>query len=390
MSTQSSSPPTPYTPPPELLAAAEKMLFEASPGELAIADKLYVAYGSVTGQRSAVTGAELPAFDICRPLVRAGWLATVRAARECYSVTPQSKALRIGECSIAVDATEAEAAMSRLEARAEALVANLEKADALLSRVDQVQGRTPVTCIHGHIDYSAVVERLARHGYATGPRGPQGGLRVDVRQGEDPGRWAEVADSVLVTLNNGGPDAVAMALHLMMGGPRGGEAERLIEEAGRRETEQRNGPGGFLLRIRDLLSRLWSGGQEVTEEAEEDLYDEPADEEPGPVASMTLTAWTPETGEALVNFAQGRVAELRHGPGVPPGDTINISSEGQIDRFLMGISEIASATRDLAEASKAVDLSGTDVIDLIYDVTKVLHSRVKALAPPSTGPTANA
>ncbi|MBZ4371465.1 hypothetical protein [Corallococcus sp. AS-1-6] len=71
----STPPPAPYTPPPELVAAAEKALAQASPGKLATALTLYTCYGSVTGGRSAVTGAELPPFEKCSVLVRAGWLA---------------------------------------------------------------------------------------------------------------------------------------------------------------------------------------------------------------------------------------------------------------------------------------------------------------------------
>lgn len=71
--------PPPYTPPASLVTAAEEALAGATPAELAKAEALYLAYGSVTGHRSAVSGAELPAFADCRPLVRAGWLAVARA-----------------------------------------------------------------------------------------------------------------------------------------------------------------------------------------------------------------------------------------------------------------------------------------------------------------------
>jgi hypothetical protein len=67
-----------YTPPPELLQEAEAMLRDACPEELTLAARAYVAYGLPTGGRSAISGAELPDFDVCRPLVRAGWLAVVR------------------------------------------------------------------------------------------------------------------------------------------------------------------------------------------------------------------------------------------------------------------------------------------------------------------------
>ncbi|MBZ4373235.1 hypothetical protein [Corallococcus sp. AS-1-6] len=73
------SSPAPYTPPAALVEAAEKALAQANPGKLATALTLYTCYGSVTGGRSAVTGAELPPFEKCSALVRAGWLAVAEA-----------------------------------------------------------------------------------------------------------------------------------------------------------------------------------------------------------------------------------------------------------------------------------------------------------------------
>lgn len=69
----------PYTPPTELILAAEKALAQASPDKLATALTLYHCYGGVTGGRSAVNGAELPSFEKCPVLVRAGWLAVAEA-----------------------------------------------------------------------------------------------------------------------------------------------------------------------------------------------------------------------------------------------------------------------------------------------------------------------
>lgn len=69
---------TPYTPPPEQRSNAEALLSNASREELHLAELAYTAYGSVTGGRSAVTGAELPAFDACNPVVRAGWVSAIR------------------------------------------------------------------------------------------------------------------------------------------------------------------------------------------------------------------------------------------------------------------------------------------------------------------------
>lgn len=68
----------PYTPPAELVATAERALAEATLAELAKAEALYLAYGSVTDGKSAVTGATLPPFAECRPLVQSGWLAASR------------------------------------------------------------------------------------------------------------------------------------------------------------------------------------------------------------------------------------------------------------------------------------------------------------------------
>ena len=73
--------PSNYTPPPELVQAAEESLAAATPEELADAARAYVAYGSVTGGRSAVTGSELPGFTMCNTLVRAGWLRVARELR---------------------------------------------------------------------------------------------------------------------------------------------------------------------------------------------------------------------------------------------------------------------------------------------------------------------
>lgn len=101
------------------------------------------------------------------------------------------------------------------------------------------------------------------------------------------------------------------------------------------------------------------------------------------VASLTLTAWTPETGAALVDLAKQRVAV-----GVDPG----ASDEGRIDPFLMGLSEIATAIRDLAEATRAVeDLRASHPVEsLIEDATKALHARVNALASPPAEPATQA
>ena len=82
-----SLPSTPtYTPPPELVQAAEESLAAATPEDLADAARAYVAYGSVTGGRSAVTGSELPGFTMCNTLVRAGWLRVARELRPSAEV----------------------------------------------------------------------------------------------------------------------------------------------------------------------------------------------------------------------------------------------------------------------------------------------------------------
>ena len=70
--------PTPYTPPPEIVTAAESALASARTDEINRAEALYDAYCLVTGRRSAVTSAELPPFEKCSVLVRSGWLAAAR------------------------------------------------------------------------------------------------------------------------------------------------------------------------------------------------------------------------------------------------------------------------------------------------------------------------
>jgi hypothetical protein len=132
MTTQTSSTPaTPYTPPLEMLQAADRMLAEASPEELAIADKLYVAYGGVTGHRSAITGAELPDFDICRPLVKAGWLASVRAAQALLGRT----------ATIRVDTTELNARLDEFKAEVETVVNGPEgRVDPFLLGISEIAG----------------------------------------------------------------------------------------------------------------------------------------------------------------------------------------------------------------------------------------------------------
>ncbi|WNG57398.1 hypothetical protein F0U59_23495 [Archangium gephyra] len=101
-------------------------------------------------------------------------------------------------------------------------------------------------------------------------------------------------------------------------------------------------------------------------------------------ASLTMTAWTPESGVALVNFAQTRAT------GVPLVDTISIN-EGRVDPFLLGISDIASATRDLAEAARvAYDIKHTALIVLTSNVAQALDSRVSALASPPAEPDSQA
>jgi hypothetical protein len=59
---------------------------------------------------------------------------------------------------------------------------------------------------------------------------------------------------------------------------------------------------------------------------------------------------------------------------------------GQVDPFLMGIREIAAATRDLAEASTLLSTSDSDaskaVAALVQDMAKCLSAQVRELTPP--------
>ncbi|EPX56170.1 hypothetical protein D187_007512 [Cystobacter fuscus DSM 2262] len=112
----SSTPPpsTGYTPPLELLQAADDMLLGASPGELADAARGYVAHGRPTGGHSAITGAELPDFDVCRPLVRAGWLAVVREL--CPPPKEPSKGtITVHVPELKVDVSDLKPELERLE-----------------------------------------------------------------------------------------------------------------------------------------------------------------------------------------------------------------------------------------------------------------------------------
>lgn len=86
----SSTPPAPstYSPPPEMLARAERILASATPGELVTAAHLYQRYQVPTDGRSAVTGAELPGFEVNRPLVKACWIETARAALTLHGAPP--------------------------------------------------------------------------------------------------------------------------------------------------------------------------------------------------------------------------------------------------------------------------------------------------------------
>jgi len=55
------------------------------------------------------------------------------------------------------------------------------------------------------------------------------------------------------------------------------------------------------------------------------------------------------------------------------------ADDGQVDAFLLGIGEIARATRELAEAQRAVNGGGDSVEDLVDDVARKLRERVKRL-----------
>lgn len=85
----------------------------------------------------------------------------------------------------------------------------------------------------------------------------------------------------------------------------------------------------------------------------------------------------PVSTEALAAAAE------RVGAGLAATSTL--TDEGRIDPFLLGIQEIASATRDLAEAAHCLpfeERSGP-IGALVNDVTKALHDRVKTLVAPT-------
>ncbi|MET0405644.1 MAG: hypothetical protein ABW123_24710 [Cystobacter sp.] len=121
MSTTSSSPLPPssgYTPPLELLQAAEALLRGALPEELTAAAFAYASYGQPTGGRSAITGSELPAFAVCNPLVRAGWLSVVRSFTQWGAplLRPSSEPIR-------VDVSALQPALEQLQEMVDALTA---------------------------------------------------------------------------------------------------------------------------------------------------------------------------------------------------------------------------------------------------------------------------
>lgn len=65
-------------------------------------------------------------------------------------------------------------------------------------------------------------------------------------------------------------------------------------------------------------------------------------------------------------------------------------SAGQLDPLLVGLSEISSAVRDLAEANAHAMIHGNGTLQqLIVGVTKQLHARVKLLAPDNGEDTAS-
>lgn len=81
-----------YTPPAELVESATRQVQAAGPDVLNAADRLFTAYGRVTDGKSAVTGAVLPPFVDCKPLVQAGWLEVMKEARAIIAEEQAGKA----------------------------------------------------------------------------------------------------------------------------------------------------------------------------------------------------------------------------------------------------------------------------------------------------------
>ncbi|MCY1080286.1 hypothetical protein [Archangium lansingense] len=94
-------------------------------------------------------------------------------------------------------------------------------------------------------------------------------------------------------------------------------------------------------------------------------------------ASMSRLEARAETLVASLREADTLMTKLE-----PPAPSATLANEGRIDPFLMGISEIASAIRDLAEATRAAGGDSAPVAELVEDVTKALHNRVRVLASP--------
>ena len=53
-------------------------------GDAALGKLAYEAYCSVTGWKSAVTGADLPSFDKTSPLIQRAWVASAKSVIEEY------------------------------------------------------------------------------------------------------------------------------------------------------------------------------------------------------------------------------------------------------------------------------------------------------------------
>lgn len=156
-SSSSTSSPTPYTPPDDLVQAAEKALAEATPEELARAEALYMAYAAVTRYRSAVTGSDLPLFPRCSSLVRAGWLAAARAAQ----VTPR------------VDTSALNDKLDAFRTDVEALVASDEgRIDPFLMGISEIASSTR--------DLAEAQRALASCGEWPDDKGPVTSLINDV------------------------------------------------------------------------------------------------------------------------------------------------------------------------------------------------------------------
>ncbi|MBM7117624.1 hypothetical protein [Archangium primigenium] len=313
------SPTTPaYVPPPELVAAAEASLGGASEHERSDSARAYMAYGRATAHRSAVTGNELPGFTLCPTLVRAGWLEVVRELRP--------------------DA-EVERARAGLVAVANSMNQEIAEAQQKLDDLNQ----EIATLSQQRDDMRGVVVR-----------------GINVREGKP------LFDEVVVSL------AIATGSEAMAD-------QHGIVVVGHRE-EADGLPHTYLLQDLSLQAPDPSAWAKVAVDAvhrwahcapPQKAYVLAEENTGGAMVANIIHAVDPSVTVKTARILA--TSEL--------ASSVDDSEECHIDPFLMGISQISAAAKDLAKAQQ--DGQG-EVAALVTTTAKALHERVKALALPAS------